>query len=201
MRYITQLLTIAAAIGTIFAILNTGLASYMVIVLAGFLGLGVAYLLLKKRLLKATEVFTGSKPEVYAFIVIILLAIFLTDGFNSLLFFLIYFLPFGIAILFEPIMAFVLFIGLLTLFIQHYINQDLVPFWLQFSMLFAVTPISFFFGKEFHRREKMDEQLRKSAEVINSEAQKLKNEVKQPPASEQIETIIEETSHLKDVGK
>lgn len=201
MKYLTHFLTLAAAIGTMYLILNTLLAGYMVVILAVLIGLGGSYFIIRRRWGKKEEVFTGSNIEVYLFIVIILLAIFLTDGFNSFLFFLIYLLPFGIAILFEPIMSFVLLLGLLALFISHYINQDLVPFWLQFTMLFAVTPISFFFGKEFHRRERMGEQLKESADIIYNEANQLKKEVKGPKATEQVSTIIKESTNLKKATK
>lgn len=100
MKYLTHFLTLAAAIGTMYLILNTLLAGYMVVILAVLIGLGGSYFIIRRRWGKKEEVFTGSNIEVYLFIVIILLAIFLTDGFNSFLFFLIYLLPFGIAILF-----------------------------------------------------------------------------------------------------
>lgn len=157
MKVIGHFLTIAVAILTIFAILNTNLSGYLLGILGIVVVLGLIYFFGKKRLRPQEEIFSGSNLEVYTIIIVILLAIFVTGGFNSLIFFLIYLLPFGIAIGFEPIMAFVLLAGLLSLFIQVYIGQELTNYWLQFVMLIAVTPISYFFGKEFHRGEQQPE--------------------------------------------
>lgn len=205
MKIIIQLITICVSILIIFVILNTPMIAYMAHILGIVITLSLLYFFVKKRIKKDQEIFTGTNIEVFTIILVILLTIFLTGGLSSPIFFLMYFLIFGIAFLFEPVMVFVFLVFLIALFIQQYLDQNLFSYWLPFLMLLSVAPISFFFGKEFKRREKIDQEIEKTTQSIIHEAKELKKELtdqqKTPKTSEHLKNIIDESSNLRKSTK
>lgn len=202
-KVILQIITILSSISLVFVIVNTILTDYMIIILGAVLFISGIYLLIKRNLLKHAEMLNGSNIEVFFIILAILLAIFLTDGLNSLIFFLVYLLLFGIAILFTPFMVFIMLSGLLVLFIQQYSEQNILSYWLPLTMLLSVTPISYFFGKEFHRREKMEAKIKESANTILSEARELQENLKnsKPEVTEHVDKLVKESSKLQRTTK
>ncbi|MBI4089255.1 MAG: hypothetical protein HY424_00950 [Candidatus Levybacteria bacterium] len=98
---------------------------------------------------------------------IILLLVFSTGEISSPLFFLLYFLSFGIAFLFDPQVVFVFTAGLILLFFPSSLKTDLTKnLILLFSLVF-LSPIAFFLGKTYQENQankKKIEAMKKKAE-------------------------------------
>ena len=138
---------------------------------------------------------------------LIFILIFSTGSINSPLFFLLYFLGFGVAFVFEPSITFIFVIGALLVFGPEILKNDLTNNLLKLGSLILISPLAYFFGKEYRRNEQQEEQLEaleertKEAadtisddieEVIKSEKQNLKDK-----DIEKLNEVLEETEDLR----
>jgi hypothetical protein len=142
---------------------------------------------------------------------VILLLIFSTGGLSSVLFFLLYFLGFGIAFAFEPVAVFVFALGVILVFVPDALKGDLMVNSLKLGSLLLISPLAFFFGNEYRKNDKEDEAIEaleertKDAadtisedieEVIKDEKDNLKGEDMQ-----KLNEILEETEDLREESK
>lgn len=81
-----------------------------------------------------------------SFVVFIL--VFSTGGFDSPIFFLVYFLLFGVALLLEPVEAIILAI-IATVLLYLDSSGDLLSNLIQISSLFLITPLAVIFGRQY----------------------------------------------------
>lgn len=136
----------------VFLIVNTEFNEYTVYVLGLLLIMGIINVLIKK-LTNKSELFTGSNLEMLFLTIVVLLIIFLTGGIASPIFFLLYFLLFGISFMFEPVIIFVMLSSVLILFAQDALNNDPYANILKLLSLLLLSPLAFFFGNEYKKRE------------------------------------------------
>jgi len=83
------------------------------------------------------------------FTMITLLLIFSTGGLNSPLFFLIYFLMFGLALLFEPPITLTLSLIMVIIFLFSPPRDSLLTEAFQLLSLLLITPLALFFSKQY----------------------------------------------------
>jgi len=94
------------------------------------------------------------------FTMVILLMVISTGGLNSPLFFLIYFLMFGLALLFEPIITLSLTVAMVLFFLFSPTKQEPINELLQLFSLILITPVALFFGKQYLRVLKDEEKIK-----------------------------------------
>lgn len=80
------------------------------------------------------------------FTIIVFLLVTSTGGLISPLFFLIYFLMFGLALIFEPLITLSLTLAMVLFFLITPVKQDLFKEIVQLFSLFLITPLTIFFG-------------------------------------------------------
>ena len=197
MKLLTQSATILLSCSLILAILNTPLTSYTAPILGIIIIFSIIFIVIKQRSKKSQDLFTGAPHEVATVLIALLLAVFLTGGLGSNLYFLLYFLLFGIVFLFEPATVFVLLVGLLVIFYQSLFEGDMVSNLIKLGSLIFLAPISYFFGREFRRREKLESEIQDKTAQILEDAQVLKENVKDEELIDEIEDIEEKASDLK----
>ncbi len=142
---------------------------------------------------------------------LIFILIFSTDSINSPLFFLLYFLGFGISFVFEPSITFIFVIGALLVFAPEVMRNDITNNILKLGSLVLISPLAFFFGKEYRRNEDQQEELESLEErtkdaadtisedieaVIKDEKQNLKEK-----DMEKLNEVLEETEDLRQESK
>jgi hypothetical protein len=205
MKLITQSITIIAAIASVILITSTPLDDYMTPILGFLIAISVIWIVIKQRSVSKKnkqgqnqEVFTGSPIEVYTVTVALLLAIFLTGGLQSNLFFLLYFLLFGIVFLFEPAIVFVLLIGLVGVFFSSLFEGDMLSNLIKVGSLAFLSPISFFFGREFARREALEADIDDKTGQILEDTRTLKEHTRNQDAIDEIEDIEEKAKDLRE---
>lgn len=155
MKLVKQLLAITFSFVFCFIVLNTELANYTAWVLSFVIIFFIIYLIVKKQRKKEKEILSGSPFEIISLTIGVLLLTFLTGGLNSGTFFLLYFLLFGAAFLFEPVLVFAVLIGIVSLLLpQALTTGELFTNMIKVGSLVFVAPIAFFFGREFKEREK-----------------------------------------------
>jgi hypothetical protein len=142
---------------------------------------------------------------------VILLLIFSTGGIDSVLFFLLYFLGFGIAFVFEPSVTFVFVLGVILVFVPDVIRGDLLVNSLKLSSLLLISPLAFFFGKEYRKTDQQDEAIealeertKDAADTISEDIEEVIKDEKDSLKSEDMEKlneILEETEDLRQESR
>lgn len=142
---------------------------------------------------------------------VILLLIFSTGGIDSVLFFLLYFLGFGIAFVFEPAVTFVFVLGVILVFVPDAIKGDLLVNSLKLGSLILISPLAFFFGNEYRRNDKQSEAIEgleeRTKEAANTISEDIEDVIKDEKANlkgedlEKLNEILEETEDLREESK
>ncbi len=142
---------------------------------------------------------------------IILLLIFSTGRLSSPLFFLLYFLNFGIAFVFEPPAVFVFTLGCFLIFLPDTLKDNITDNLLRTGSLFLISPIAYFFGKEYRDRDKeekkMDELKQESqvaADNISHEISDVLSKEKNVLQADDIDKLndtLEQTESLREKSK
>ena len=174
-----------------------------------FLGLLITvYLIVSARKKgKAFLTLGGGSLGIFILTTLILLLIFSTGSINSPLFFLLYFLGFGIAFVFEPILTFVFVIGAVLLFFPDAAKTDATNNLLKLGSLVLISPLAYFFGTEYQKGEQQDEEIqdlkersRDSADTISEDIEDVIKGEKQNLKEKDLEKlneVLEETEDLR----
>lgn len=197
MNYLKQSLVIILATSTVFVIVETPALAAIPYILGFLAGGSIIYALFRKRVRKQQEAFIGSNLEIYAILVFVLLVVFLTGGISSNLFFLTYFLIFGVTFIFEPIIIFLFLIGLLILYIPGTLQDDIFTNVIKLSSVFLLTPVAYFFSREFKKRESLQNKVNRSTEIIITDAKDLLETRGKNERLKKAQEIITEAEDLK----
>lgn len=210
MKTIWQSFLLIISFGLVYLWQQTPLSSYTIPTL-GFLVF--LYLLISARKKGKGFLTMGGEGPWGIFILntVILLLIFSTGGLSSALFFLLYFLGFGIAFVFRPGVVFVYAIGVCLIFFQPALREDVMGNLIRLSSLLIISPLAFFFGREYRREEKQDSHLEAIEERTKDAADNISNDVEEvikneketlkPDDVEKLNDILEETETLREETK
>lgn len=151
MRFFKESGIILLAFVIVFVWQQTFLSQYTIHALVT---LTIIYLLLTGRRRDFNLLKTGDSASIFVIIVAVFLLVVSTGGLTSTLFFLLYFLCFGITFAFEPAMVFV-FVVLATLwFLQSALSDDVISNFLHIGSLYVIASFAFFFGREVKKDER-----------------------------------------------
>ncbi|GIW62060.1 MAG: hypothetical protein KatS3mg089_0912 [Patescibacteria group bacterium] len=151
-----------------------------------------------------------NKDEINIFILntIVFLLIFSTGSLKSPLFFLLYFISFGIAFVLLPQIVFVFILGSILIFIPDALSNQtpsdtklLSENLVKLASLGLISPLAYFFGKEYQERLIHQEKDKEVAEIISNEAANVLNNEEEKLSEEdkeQLVDIIEESEKLKE---
>jgi hypothetical protein len=142
---------------------------------------------------------------------VIFLLIFSTGSLNSPLFFLLYFLGFGISFVFEPSITFVFVVGAIFVFAPDALKTDAVSNFLKIGSLVLISPLAFFFGREYRTNdqrqeeiEALEERSKDAADTISEDIGKVVKNEKANLKSEDLDKlneVLEETEDLREEAK
>lgn len=142
---------------------------------------------------------------------VIFILIFSTGSVTSPLFFLLYFLGFGIAFVFEPEITFVFVIGAILIFLPDTLKDDITGNFLKLGSLLLISPLAFFFGKEYRRNDKENEEIealkertKDSADTISQDVEQIVKEEKanlKASDMQKLNEVLEETENLREESK
>lgn len=210
MKTFSQALVIALSFLIVYLWEQTPLADYTV----PFLGFLVfIYLLLSaRRKGKAFLSMGGDGPwGIFVLNTLIFLLVFSTDGIYSPIFFLLYFLGFGIAFIFNPSVVFVFVLGAILVFLPQSLKDDVYGNMLRLGSLVLISPLAFFFGNEYRRTdqqktemEAMEERAKEAADTISEDVEEILEEEKQTLKEKDVEKlneILEETEDLREESR
>lgn len=208
-KIIFQSLLLASSFVIVFLWQKTELATFTV----PFLGLLIAlYLIVSAK--KGGQGFLslgGSPWGIFLLNTLILLLIFSTENINSPLFFLLYFLGFGIAFVFEPATTFVFVIGAVFIFLPDSLKTEASDNLLKLGSLILISPLAYFFGKGYRRQDLQDEKIQELKERTNEAADTISEDIEEVIKDdkknlndkdlEKLNDVLEETEDLREESK
>lgn len=210
MRLLIQAFVLILSFVIVFVWENSPLSDYTVQTL-GFLVF--LYLIISAR--KKGQGFLtmggGGPWGIFILNTIILLLIFATGGISSSLFFLLYFLGFGIAFVFEPPAVFVFIVGAVLVFLPDALKGDTFGNFIKIGSLLLISPLAYFFGREYRKSDKeesdieaLEERTREAADTISEDVEEVVKNEKQnlkQKDMEKLNEILEETEDLREESK
>lgn len=173
----------------------------------------LAYLLIstiRKKRNPNAEGFSSSS-DIFILNTAILLIIGITGNIYSPLFFLLYFLGFGITFIFEPVSVFIFALGTIAVFIPEALKNGSVESFIRLGSIILISPLAYFFGREYQDRDKeeeiieaMEERSKESADTIAKDVEEIMHEDKRALKTKDVEKlneILEETEQLREEAK
>jgi|SRR3989344_1678312 len=205
MKLFKQSLAILSACLIVLLITSTPLDDYKAPIMGFLIIVSIIGIVIKQRAVKKAgstqDILSGSGLEVAIVTTVLLLTIFMTGGLTSTLFFLLYFLLFGIVFLFKPETVFVLLVGLCVLFFTSLSDGDLVSNLIKLASLVFLSPISYFFGREFQKREHQNRLIEDKTGQIIEDAETLRQHTRNEEALDEIEDIENRAKELRNETK
>src|SRR3989344_4068143 len=190
MKLIYQSFLLLLSFGFVFVWQQTPLSGYTIQILGFLIFL---YLIVSFRK-KGSKGFAprGESWTIFILNTAVLLLIISTGGFTSTLFFLLYFLVFGIAFVFEPPTVFVFVVGAIVFFIKDALVDDVMRNLIMLGSLGLISPLAFFFGREYRKEEVQDEKIKSLEQKEKIVAEKIDEDVKKVIQNEHLSQEGEE---------
>ncbi len=209
MKLVFQSAVLTASFVLVYLWQMTSLSTYTV----PLLGLLIAVFLIVSARKKGKGFLTlgGGPLGIFLLTTLILLLIFSTENINSPLFFLLYFLCFGIAFVFDPITTFVFAVGAVLIFFPDATKLDTTNNLLKLGSLLLISPLAYFFGREYKKGDEQDEKIealkersKDSADTISEDVEEVIKDEKQNLKEKDLEKlneVLEETEDLRQEVK
>ena len=191
--------SIVLGVFVIFLVQNTQLSNYSAYLLAILIIFSAIYISIKRRSTSSTQLFSGNPPELFFMTSIIVLIVSLTNGYDSPLFFFLYFMLFLLAFMSEAVTVLIFLVAIILFFIPQASSNFSLDAIVKLSSLILISPIAYFIGREFERRTTLNRRIEDKTSEIIQEAEILKEEGSEKTSEEieAIEEIIEEAETLK----
>ncbi len=207
MKILFHALLLTIAFGLVFIWEQSYLVNYTIQCLAILVVFYIVLSLIRKKINPNTELF-GSASDIFILTTAILLLINITGNLYSPLFFLLYFLGFGITFIFEPISVFLFTIGTVLIFLPQALKNNAIESYIRLGSIVLISPLAYLFGQEYNERVKQeeltkekDDRLNDTAETISEDIKDvLKNEAKNLKTSdlEKMKEILDEAEELRE---
>ncbi len=209
MKLVYHSLLLIGAFFIIFVWSQTILTAYTVQFLAFLIILYFLTSFIRRRFNKNAPQF-GADSDIIILTICIFLTITVTGNIYSPIFFLLYFLGFGITFIFQPATVIVFVIGTVAVFLPEALKNGSLESFLRLASIGLIAPLAFFFGEGYREKEVEDEALEEmqerdedSANTIAKDVSDLLKDTKDLKSDEvdKLNEILEETESLREEGK
>lgn len=154
LRNLWEIMFVALSFGFVYFWEQSNLSDYTIQALGIVLFLFILQAALKRKL-GFSSFLTGNTLAIVLFSnIVILLLIFATGVYSSPLFFLLYFLSFGVIFVFRPVTVFIFTVGLVLTLLPESLKNDVFRNFIMLGSLALIAPLSLFFGKIDVEKEK-----------------------------------------------
>ncbi len=147
MQIIWQVLLLSLSFGCIFIWQQTNLSQYTLELLGLLLACYIAVSVKRKNF----DFLENVKNDLWGLFIlntVIVLVVLMSGNFSSPVFFLLYFLSFGVAFAYHPITLFVFLAGLCAIFLPYALKGDVTSNFIMLASLVFLSPVAFFFAKK-----------------------------------------------------
>jgi hypothetical protein len=172
-RFITRSLILTATVAFAYFWTISLTLPFYTLTLIGFLIIlySIIHLISKRK--KGFIYLNKTLFDVFFLSLITFLLVFSTGALNSPVFFLIYFLLFGVALLLEPVTAIYLAV-IISFFLFFTQKKDMLSELLQLSSLFLIAPLATIFGKQYIKLLQSESKIK----ILETEGKILEGEIK-----------------------
>lgn len=174
-RFLLHSIFLIAAVVLVFVwTSHPGLSTYTLQLIALFV---LAYFLNQFYMRRKKQAFSkiNLTLDAVVFTMVVLLLVASTGGLTSPLFFLIYFLMFGLALLFEPAITLSLALAMVLFFLLKPTKESPLYEALQLLSLLLITPLAMFFGRQYLKVLESEEKIK----ILQEETEIMEEEIKQ----------------------
>lgn len=210
MKFLFHCFVLIASFLVIFIWNISPASDYTIQALAGLVLIYGIITIIRRKRHKAMENFGGSS-DIFILNTGIFLLISTTGMIYSPLYFLLYFLGFGITFIFEPATVFVYVIGAILVLLPEALKNGSVESFIRIGSIALISPLAFFFGSSYKDRDKMEEGVEAMAERTKDSADTIAKDVEEvikdekanlkPEDVDKLNDILEETEELREESK
>ncbi len=127
-----------------------------------------------------------------------MLFIFSTGGILSNLFFLVYFLLFAVAFIMDPRSVFIFPLATIIIFWTQIFQNDITANIIKMASLAILSPLAYFFGIQFRKNDKQEDEILKTKERTTSSAKDIAKDVEEVIESGKEKLNPQEINKLSD---
>ena len=153
MHILWQSLLLGLSFAFVFVWQKTPLSQYTIQTL-GILILAYFFIAFRKKGGAGISIDIDNPWGVFILNTVLLLLVLATGNFSSPVFFLMYFLGFGITFAFRPVTIVVFILGVIALFLPLALRDDVFRNLIMLGSLILFSPLAFFFGKGYKDNKK-----------------------------------------------
>lgn len=194
-----SLFLIAAVVLAFFWTSSPTLSVYTLQLIAVFVLLFFGNQFLRR---KAEKKFAGKSAgrinftlDALIFTIIVMLLVYSTGGLTSPLFFLVYFLMFGLALLFEPLITLSLTAAMILFFLLTPSKQEPLTEALQLFSLLLITPLALFFGTQYLKLLESEEKIK----ILKEEKEIVEDQISQTETNTLLWTSLNLRAGLTEI--
>lgn len=206
MKIISHFLILTSAFILVFIWEISPLSNYTIQALGVLVAFYLLSSIIRKKRNPNSELFSQAS-DIFILTISILLVISITGNLYSPLFFLLYFLGFGITFIFEPVAVFVFALGSVLIFLPEALKNGSVESFLRLGSIVLISPLAFFFGQEYKDRDAQEEEIVQMQERAQDAANTISQDVEdvlekekdslKPEEVQELNDILEETEDLR----
>lgn len=206
MKMVWHWILIILAFAIVFVWTETSLSDYTLQALAVLVIVYILISVIRKKRNPQSSQF-GSSSDIFILIISILLLVNYTGNLYSPLFFLLYFLGFGITFIFEPIAVFVFALGAITVFLPQAFKNGSIESFLRIGSIILIAPLAFFFGQQYKDRDKEEEQMEQMRERSKEAGETIEKDVEEvleneknlkPEDKDKLDEVVNEAEDLRE---
>lgn len=206
MKFYKDSLILLGSFALVFVWQNSQLAAYS-IPFIGFL----VFMFLLISIKNKQNLNLGGPVNFFILNTVILLFIFSTGGIESNLFFILYFLLFAASFIMDSRSVFIFPAGVIILFWSQIFQNDVTSNIIKIASISILSPLAYFFGREFRKNEKQDDEIVKTKERAVSAGEEISKDTKEVLQSaeskltqqekEKLSEVVEESEDLRQESK
>ena len=210
MKFLYHCLVLVASFLVIFVWNASPASDYKIQALAVLVIVYLLITFIRRKKQKAVEGFGGSS-DIFILNTGIFLLVFATGDIYSPLFFLLYFLGFGITFIFEPATVFIYVLGAIAVLLPEALVNGSMESFIRIGSIALISPLAFFFGSSYKDRDKVEEGVEAMAERTKDSADTIASDVEEvlkdekaslkPEDVDKLNEILEETEGLRQESK
>lgn len=210
MKFLFHCFVLIASFLVIFVWNVSPASDYTIQALAVLVILYLLITMVRRKKHTAMENFGGSS-DIFILTTAIFLLVNITGDIYSPLYFLLYFLGFGITFIFEPATVFVFVLGAIIVLLPEALKNGSTESFIRIGSIALISPLAFFFGSSYRDRDKMEEGVEEMAERTHDSADTISKDVEEvlkeeksdlkPEAVDKLNEILEETEELREESK
>lgn len=199
MAYLSKYMAVALSFIFTAAIKSSPLEMEAGFVLATLIVMAIIYTAIqRKRNTSYNMLFTAGAGEMFFISTIVLLMIEITGGIDSSIYFLNYFLLFGLPLISTPIIALIFTASIILFNTPDLIRNFDTNILLRMGSILLLLPLAYFVSNELMKKQRENKELKEKAQEIEKTAEELESEEESLEMREKLDDIIESAQDIKD---